>query len=427
MDERNQAGEKVPTAERPSPAPPRPKPGRRGLRLGLTLAAIAAAAAAVLAAWKPPLRWGEPTLARAEDLLEQKRYADAEAEAEAVLEREPGDTGALVALARAKIGRGDLAGGAEALEKVPEWSRRKPVARYFQAKATLDLGRGREAERLFEAAASGNSPLRTSAYIELMALYAMEERYEDFRRVLWELYPKVPESERLDVLTLGMRGKFEQVEAQKNAASLQKLLAADPADARARAGLAAAYMHEDRLPKAADELRRALADAPDDPEIHEKYFRVLHKMGDIPALLEAVEARPAGSDERADTQKFVGIAAQERGDLAAAEAAFDRAVRLDPLEPEYHHRLSQVLTARGETSRAAEEARRRNELNEADDALQKAWQTFIVAYEREPGRIAPALVDGMARACTARGLTREADAWAREARRLETADTPRQP
>lgn len=391
----------------------------RPRRAWLAAVALPLLAGGAAGAWLYATRWERATPAEIEALIAARRFADAEAAAGAWLRRRPGDPRALFTLARARAGAGRLDDAARLLREVPDWSLRKPEALFYEGKLQLDLGRGRDAEAAFLACIRRGTSMAVNARLELLALYAMEERLEPFRRTFWEVFPRLADEDRLAVLTMRMRIEFEQSRPELNAEVLRRMVAADPGDPHALAGLAAALDRMDDLPAARDAYAKALALAPDDAELRERLLGVLHRLGDAPALREALEARPPGSDDRPETRKYLGIVAQARGDLPAAADAFARARDADPFVAEYRHRLAQVLNLLRRPDEAAVESRDRDRLNQARDALRKAWNAFADVFEGEPGKLTPDLLVGMARACRRCGLAAEADAWVREARRLD--------
>jgi Flp pilus assembly protein TadD len=279
------------------------------------------------------------------------------------------------------------------------------------------MNRGRDAERLYRACIahdpSGQSYAMT-AREWLAALLAMEERREAFRALAWEIYELVSEARRLRALTMRTRIEFEQTQPEINARSLEAYVRADPGDSDARAGLAAALDHKGEVHTAVPLYARAVAAKPTDLELLERYLDVLHRTGELETLKAALAARPVGAEGRAAIQKFLGIVAESSGDLKAAEAAYRKAVELDPNEPEYHHRHSLVLARLGRGDESAREAAIRARLRAGQAEVRKAWNQLADAYDVDPERISVELMLGMGRANEACGLTREAAAWYRE-------------
>ena len=111
------------------------------------------------------------------------------------------------------------------------------------------------------------------------------------------------------------------------------------------------------------------------------------------------------------TLRAQGIERESRGDLEGALDAYTRAVAADPTEPEFHHRRAQVFLRLNRKAEAEAEAAERKRLREAHDDLRKAWDRLGDAWDRDPNRIEPTLLHGMARASERAGRGREAAAW----------------
>jgi tetratricopeptide (TPR) repeat protein len=361
------------------------------------------------------IRWTPPSLDRAEKLLAEKRFAEAASEAEAVLETKPGDTRALFAAARARVGMEDWARAVAALESVPDWSARKTEALLLVAQIQKKRNRGRDAETNFRAclARDPDGPAGTSARIELMKLYAMEERVDEFKALVWDVLPRVSDLDKVMVLMRRMQIEFEQTLPEINAKTLRAMVGEDPEDAYARAGLAAALDRSGDVEQARKLYAHALAARPNDPELRERYLDLLQRLGDMTTLRAVLEARPPGTDERPATLKFLGIVAEADGKADQAIAYQERAVAADPTDPQHHHRLSLLLYRNRRKADAEREAAERTRLDKARDQLRQAWNAFATPFETDPTHVDPALLLGMARACEACGWVREASAWYR--------------
>ena len=407
------------TAEHPrNLTTPRRRP-RAFWAVGILLAIGAVGGLAWIAS-RSGWRFTEASLARVDELIEAKRYDEAASEARAFLAEHPDDSIALFGLARAEAGAEDFEEAVSTLRRIPDWSRLKPDARFFEGKALMRLGRAREAERAYLDAGASASPMAPTALMELFALYGMEERFDDFRRVFWRVFPRLGPSDRVPVLAMRMRTEFEQVKPEINAESLGKIVEADPSDPQALAGLGATASHANDLETAASYYKQALAKAPGDLGIRARYLDVLHRLGDSKTLDEVLDHRPAGADSDGEMLKYLGIRAQRDGDSEAAAEFLGRARDLLPLDAEIRHRLSQVETLRGRPAEAAVEAAARDRLNAARVELRRAWDEFADTLDREPEAVTPEQLRAIADGAEAAGLTREAEAWRVEAERLES-------
>lgn len=416
------ARENTPATAATARAPRKPR-ARIWLLALSVLAAVTAAAAALRLG---PDAFTTPTLPLIDSLIKQNKFDRAASLAERLSHSEAPDPRVWYALARARTGKGDLPGAIEALRKVAEWSPRKPDALFFEGKALLELKRGREAEAAFRAAAASDTSgtgLGVNARLELLALYAMEERTDDFLDLFRQVLPQLESADRLEILTMRMRLDYEQTKPEINAEHLSAFVRADPSDAQARAGYAAALDKAGRLDDARREYLRAVADAPDSPQIRERAIDLLYRQGDHEEFARLLKERPQGSDARPEMAKFLAIQAQDLGDLERAATLLRQATLARPDVPEYHHRLAQALLRAGRKDEAAEVTAQRARLSEARDALRGAWNAFANAFEADAAHIDPALLEKLSAASAAAQRPNDAEAWSRQALRIraETA------
>lgn len=372
-----------------------------------------------LAVWKFWPRSDTPE--GVEELIAAKDYGGATAMAQRLLQGQPGESRVLFLLARARAGAGDYEGMIDAARRIPDWSIRKPAAMLFAGQALRKLNRGREAERVFRQviARDPQGQAALQARLELLALYAMEERRDAFFDLVWQTMEQLPEEERLLVLTMRLRIEFEQVKPETNAAILEGMVAADPEDADAIAGLAAARMNAGDVAEARQLYERALKLRPDDPELVERYCGVLNQEGDTSALAQALEEPGVRDAARPGLWRYRGIVAQARGDRERAVEAFTKAVELDPLDAESHHRLGQVLNQLGQREAASQHTAARTRLRSGRDQMRSAWDAFADSFDRDPGSVTAEQLDALAQGCRAAGLEREGMLLEREAQRRD--------
>jgi tetratricopeptide (TPR) repeat protein len=361
---------------------------------------------------------------RIEQLIAAKHYDTATRAAEEWLASHPNDPKVLYDLARARSGAGDHAGCIEAAHRIPAWSLRKAAALLFAGKSYRQLHQGRKSEENFQQAIARDpsGPAAMEARLELLGLYAMQERRQAFLNLVWRIYGELTEAERLLVLTMRLRIEFEQVHPETNAAILSQMVEHDPEDANAVAGLAATYVHSGSLDDARKHYETAVSLAPDDPELRERLCGVLQQRGDTSALANVLEAVDPTSIGRAATWRFVGVLAQSRRDLPAATKAFEHAIALDPLDLESHHRLSQILFQQAKKAEAEAHAAKRDRLRNGRESLHKAWDAFANAYERDSNAVPIPLFLDLARGCAASGLDAEALACYREIARRDPSN-----
>jgi tetratricopeptide (TPR) repeat protein len=396
-----------------------------GVVPGVVLPLVLAVALAAMC-WTLLVRDGRPDLVTAEDYIASHKYAAAAKLAESYLTNDPRNTRALMILSRSRAALGDYEGIVDALRRISDESVKKPEALYVSGQALRLLGRGREAEEAFRACvARSPNGWRGHPYdarIQLLQIYGLEERHDDFVALAWDSYERMPARLKLNFLVMRTRLELEQAPPEVNAKTLATMVAKDSDDAHALGGLAAARAREGHMEEARELLTRAVALRPGDAELREKLMDVLQKLGRLDELAEVLADRPKGADERARTQGFLGIVAEASGDLDAAAAAFARASKLDPAQYEYPYKLSRILALQGKAAEAQARLADRDRIQKARAALREAWGTFADVYEADPGRVEPAMLVGMGRACEGLGWNREARAWYREATRRDPAD-----
>ena len=406
----------------PQSSPTVPKSGRsdrivRWIIVGALFLGFVAALA--ILARSSGWRFREPTLERVDRLMEARRYDAAAREANDYLLAHRDDSIALYKLARAEAGAGRLGAAVAALRLIPEWSRLKPEALFFEGKCLMQLGRARESESAYLAVGSTDSSIAPVALMELLALYGMEERRDDFRRIFWRIYPKLGPEDRVPLLAKRMQVEFEQVKPELNAESIRKILEADPRDPEAIAGLAATFKHADDLEKSAKTYAKALAQAPENLGIRARYLAVLHQQGDTEALRAVLDDRPSGAESNGAILKYLGILQQTDAQYAEAAESLRHARDLLPDDPEIHHRLAQVDVILGNREEAAAEAAERDRLNGGLSALRTAWDVFANTLESKPENVTREQLLDLADAAEVAGLRREAQAWRTEAGRMK--------
>ena len=367
--------------------------------------------AGVLWFWQP---WVPDSPATVEQALRTKNYPAALAGAERLARQDPRQPRLWMLLARARMASKDLNGMIDALRKIPEVSILKPEALFFEGKALIELHRGREAEKAFLQCVQKSPPdsaLLVNAEIELLAIYAMEERWDAFREMSWQIYPQVEGAEALSVLTMRMRGEFEQTKPEMSIELLTKYVEMDPEDANAFAGLAAAYEQQGNLGEAVQHYRKAHQADLANLEIEERYLSSLLKNGDSDILRSEIQALSTAAHERSGILKIEAILDQNDGRFLQAAEKLQLYLAGRPDDSEAVHRLSQVMLRLGRKEDAEAWTEKRNRLNKGRDSLRDAWNDFADQYEKTPEEIPPVLLEKLGEACKEAQLNREARAW----------------
>jgi Flp pilus assembly protein TadD len=142
------------------------------------------------------------------------------------------------------------------------------------------------------------------------------------------------------------------------AKSLRGRLAANPDDLDARMALARLYNQRGLPELALEHYRFAAARYPDSTPVTLGLAKTLRQMGQAHQAVEVIQAalerHPGGDWQLLSLQ---GVIEDERGELAAAGAAFERAVALAPDRSALHNNLGYNLMLRGEPDKATGEFR----------------------------------------------------------------------
>ncbi|MGC8639962.1 MAG: tetratricopeptide repeat protein, partial [Isosphaeraceae bacterium] len=128
--------------------------------------------------------------------LRRQQYDQAEPALREHLRRSPNDGEARMMLAQVRAGRGDLLGCARQLYGAPFWWPGRAEALYRAGQAFRSLDRAKDAEAAWRAVIEDdplhpvNLDIFHDACLELLRLYATEDRWDDHHVVLWAAYEK---------------------------------------------------------------------------------------------------------------------------------------------------------------------------------------------------------------------------------------------
>ena len=221
-----------------------------------------------------------------------------------------------------------------------------PLAAHLLGLALKDIGDWEQGEQWLRFSIQ-LSPNQGEFHANLGNLLRKKEQYaaaEQAYRQALRLLPRHRAARRALALTLNDLKR--PAEARTECALLLK---ANESDAETWEVLALALTALGLSVEAEAAHRRAITLNPDDAVAH-------HNLGALLAALERPEAtkaleaaRKLGADGY-ETAYNRGRAALNEGDLDAAENAFERAVRLRPLDPEAHRALARLRYMRGDSA-----------------------------------------------------------------------------
>ena len=285
-----------------------------------------------------------PEITKAEELIEAKKYAEAELLLRKVLIDEPENYVAWFDLGFVEnaLGKADdsIAAYRKSVASKPD---------VFESNLNLGLQlakAGQSDAEQFLRAATTLKPTNHVAEGQARAWISLAHLLEDAKpveaiaayRQAAILQPKDPEPHLSAGLVLEKQNKFADAEEEYKAA-----LAIDPASSDAITGLANIYMRGRRFPEAAAELRKLVAAHPELAAVHVQLGRVLaadDKNDDAIAELEtAAKLAPADYSIQRDLADLYTTA----GKSDKAAAAFQSLVAANPNDAELHYELGKAL------------------------------------------------------------------------------------
>lgn len=344
------------------------------------------------------------------------------------LRRSPHDGEARMELARILGAEKDYLGCSQELADIPEWWPTKAEAAFLEGQSYKIVDRIKDAEAAWNLC-NQYDPLHptppkyeSAANLELMELYAYEERWDDAHRVIWNAYEHADPVDHPAILVMRIRTEMERIDPASAVVRLRRYVAADASDWEARLALARVESAIGRAEEANLLIRQCLEERPQEVRAWREWLGILLAQGDLPGLSEAIAKLPKGSENDAEIWKYRGLAAEKRQNWSIAAEAYRAALRLKPFEPEYHYKLS-IAEERLGSRAAAEQHRKINkDLRAVRGQLTQAFEDYLKFEKQTSGSLdrtnsVARLVD----LCEKLGWERVANGW----RRLLIADKPR--
>jgi thioredoxin-like negative regulator of GroEL len=349
----------------------------------------------------------------------REEYARAEPALRERLRRTPHDGGLRTMLAKVLAARGDLSGCAAELHQVPSWWPTKAESLYREGQVYLMMDRAKDAEAAWLAVVEddplhpGPPDISHDASLELIKLYAAEDRWEDVHVVLWGAYEKASPADHMALLYMRVRSELERVAPDETIGRLERYVAADPTDWQALRALAKAELALGRGAEAARHFQACLKGEPENPRVWADYLGMLYESGDLDAWSAVLAKVPPAAESESEIWRFRGLSKEKAGDWAGAARDYRNALERDPYITAYHYRLAMVEERLGHRDVAAEHRKKSDRLREARGQLLPAFTDVIDAQERRnsSGPGLSASMRRLASVCETLGWARLSEAW----------------
>jgi tetratricopeptide (TPR) repeat protein len=361
-----------------------------------------------------------PHLNTVSNWIRHEQYFQAETVLREHLRRSPHDGEARMMLARALAGRNDLLGCARQLHQVPFWWPRKAEALLREGQSYLKIDRARDAEAVWLSAIRDDPlhPISPDLFhdicLELLKLYAVEDRWEDAYPVMWTAYDRASPAEYPVLLAMRIRPELERVAPAESIEILRRYVAAAADDWEALRALARAEKALGNPDEAARLFQECLKGNPDNVRAWRDNLAMFLENGDQGAFLALLEAPPKSAETEPETWLFRAIASESKQDLQTAAKYFRKAIELNPFVSKYYYRLAMVEQRLGLHEEARAHRARTKEMNEARAQLGTAYSDYFVARDGADGGAKMAAVcRQLASICDTLGWSRAAQAWSR--------------
>jgi len=415
--------ETVPPSPGPGPGPPRS--GVRAVRSGARSLLrpggwVLALALLGLNAW---WAWREirpvANLATISNWDSQGRLAEAEWALRERVRRSPHDGAALTLLGRMLAARGDSLGCARTLRQVPFWWPTKGAMLFLEGQAFKSIDRMVDAEAAWKGLTAFDPlhpmepTLVSKAVLELLELYAVEERWEEARQLIWKAYDRADPPDRPSLLVMRMRTELERIAPASSVVKLRRYVAAAPEDWEARRALALAEHATGHEPEATRLLLDCLESRPDDPRGWRDYLRLLHEQGDADGMGRALARVPTAAANHPEVLRYRAIALETQGDWAGAAETYRLLNEKQAANGEHLFRLAAAEERIGRRESAGKHRDASRAIRAARGDLNQAFQAYMeasLAEQPDPKALAAA-VGRLATLCEALGWRREAEAW----------------
>ena len=332
---------------------------------------ISAAGAVVLWAIFELRRWtveNDPGHRRTRDALAAGRIDEAAAELERWVEREPQSAEAQFLKARIALRLDRIEEAATALRRAYEWGHPRDETQRLEAALMAQTSRIDQAEPLLRRAQEaqlGPEPEITAALARIaMARYNFTEAIRQIERwsqvAPWDARPYIL---RIELL------RRSDSEAGPILENCLKALELDPESAQARLMLAEQLQKSHRIAEAAQEIATYRKQRPDDPHGHALAGRIALEAHDFAAAIAALDQGLALDPKNPDLLKARAQADIQSRKLDEAVKRLEEAIVCDPFDMETQKLLGQALSGLGQPDRARQALAKAEQLRKDEDAL----------------------------------------------------------
>jgi tetratricopeptide (TPR) repeat protein len=251
----------------------------------------------------------------------------------------------------AAIKANDFRSAKAALEQALQKNPKNGMASYYMGVALENLGDKGGAELEYKNAMT-NAPDVAEAAVNLGAIYLDGKRWDDAIGVTQKGLAKRPDDPALHAnMAFALRGKGDKTGAS---AEYERAIKVVGDNAELRFAYGTLLLEMDNKPKAASELKGALAAAGSNRALLASIGRALGSAGAFAECISALDkAITAGDDVELRVRR--GLCRHSLKDESGAKSDFEAATKLDPKFGPAHYYYGESLLASGNAAQAAKE------------------------------------------------------------------------
>jgi tetratricopeptide (TPR) repeat protein len=272
------------------------------------------------------LNWSPMLGHEAAELYEQmKRYPEAIAIYQRILEEDPSDERARGFLANVYFRQGEVDKALAEMEKLREISANPDKVELAICRILLDAGKRTEAVTRLKAILKKDPQADAARALLILAYYQQGDRAAT-KKLLKQVRPVSPAYEESVIMLARI------LQEEKDFPGAEKALRQAMADKQHRrlnfyVALAMLYAGQDKIDKAHGVFTQAFTDFPGDVEVHYEYALFLHKLDDTAGAMRQMEEVLKREPKHARALNYVGYTWAEEGrNLEEAKTYIEQAV-----------------------------------------------------------------------------------------------------